>query len=275
MLTKEMIEYLESEQEKKYTFENTDKLELLETLLHNIGTPNPHERDDLVYPALAHLLHDKHLDEETLENTFKRFVSKEFLFFDMTNESETSVLKRSFTSLQLVILVFVHKRDNVISKDVILDGYKKFLEYYRKETVLDGYSEKYGWKHSVAHAADAFGQFVTIEYFDKEILEELFTVSLAKLKQDHYTYIHNEDERLVTALIPGIKRNILSIEFLKSWIDKFATYEKTGEYPLMIYRVKNVKSFLRSLYFALSKEEGYDELTEYIHKTLNEKVTMR
>jgi len=110
----------------------------LEKLLLYIGDPDPKIRDGLVYPVLAHLLHDKHLETDKLLNVFGRLLSPVFLFYDMENKDEHSILRRSFSLLQLVILFYVHRRDQIFSKEVVLDAVKKILEYIETETILEG-----------------------------------------------------------------------------------------------------------------------------------------
>ena len=62
MIDEKTMKLLEEQKEKKYTYENIDKLELVKILLADIGNPDSYLRDDLIYPNLAHLLHDKHFN---------------------------------------------------------------------------------------------------------------------------------------------------------------------------------------------------------------------
>ncbi len=275
MLRKETIELLKRQPEEKFSFENTHKLDLLEELIQNIGDPDSEIRDGLIYPSLAHLLYDKHFDEDTLVSIFNRLISEEFLFHDISKNSTNSVLTRSFTSLQIVILLHVHKRDNMIPKEIINEAFNEYLRYFKEETHYEGYNDQVGWLHSVAHAADVFDQFVTIEYFKEKELKEIFEEILIKMKQRHHYFMYDEDERMVTAMSKAIKRNILSKEYLEDYLQRFSIYEKNGSYPEMYYITKNTRNILRALYFSMINEDEFSYLTEKIKEVLEKNVTLR
>lgn len=275
MLRQETIKLLKRQKEEKFSFENTHKLDLVHELLENIGDPDGEIRDGLVYPCLAHLLYDKHFDEETLSSILTLLMSEDYLFYDINNNSLNSVLKRSFTSLQIVIMLYVHKRDQVLSETQIKDTLNKYLTYFNEETHLEGYNDTVGWLHSIAHGADVFDQFFTIEYFKEEELTQIFEVILNKMKQRHYYYSHDEDERMIVGMTKAIKRDILGKEYLLDYIERFSTYEKNQNYPEMYYITKNTRNVLRALYFSLLDEKKYQYLTDRIKEVLEKNVTLR
>ncbi len=138
-MEKENIIYLESIKKSKFNFEDVDKQALLDLLMNAIGDEDPHVRDDLVYEILAHLFYDQVLDEKTLEVYMLKLASDDYLSFDLENTHEHSVLKRSFSILQLVILVHVHIRDHIINQKIISNMFDKFLEYFLKKAISTGY----------------------------------------------------------------------------------------------------------------------------------------
>lgn len=275
MLKKETIELLRTQREAKYTFENTHKLDLTYELINNIGDPNTEIRDDLIYPCLAHLLHDKHFDEEILTNILNIFMSDSHLFFDLENTIENSVLKRSFTSLQIVILIYLHRKEGVFSNKLIMNTLIKYIDYFNQEEHYEGYNEKVGWLHSIAHSADVFDQFFQIEHFTDKEYKIVLEAILLKIKQRHYQFSHEEDERMIIGIKKLILRNILDQEYLIDYINRFSQYEKNSNFPEMYCIKSNVKNFLRSLYFALLQEEKYQNLTEKIIQVLNDNVSLK
>ena len=74
MLEQKWIEFLEEQKTSEYSFKKVDKLELVQLLMENIGEHNGEIRDGLVYPNLAHLLYDKHLDESDLNKITKELI---------------------------------------------------------------------------------------------------------------------------------------------------------------------------------------------------------
>ena len=50
----------------KFKFDEINKLELVYELMEDIGNHDGHLRDNVIYPSLAHLLHDKHFEAHLL-----------------------------------------------------------------------------------------------------------------------------------------------------------------------------------------------------------------
>ena len=73
MLDNTKLELLKSLKENKYDFSDINKIDLTYSLIENIGDKDGFIRDDLVYPVLAHLLHDNVLEKEELKafNTYE------------------------------------------------------------------------------------------------------------------------------------------------------------------------------------------------------------
>ena len=248
---------------------------MADKLIENIGVLDSELRDGLVYPCLAHLLHDGHFDSDQLTDFTKRLIGHEFLLFDLDNDIEFSVLVRSFTLLQLSILVYVHNKDKVIDSDVVRELFVSFLDYFDREENLMGYKETVGWMHSIAHSADLFAQLVKVEDFKDTELKTMFAAISKKFKQKEYYFQHDEDERMVQAIMNGLERDLLDEEFLVEWVGSFGTYKKITDYPEAYYLTNNIKNFLRSLYFALLDNEKYDYLVKEIALVLKEKVGLR
>lgn len=275
MLDTKMIQYLESQFEQKFTFEEIDKFDLANQLILEIGNPDSHLRDEVIYPNLAHLLHDHHFTNDQLITITNRLISKDCLFYDLEQKIPYSTLTRTFTSLQLTILVFVHNRDSIYDNSYLKDLFNRYLDYYQKETDLRGYEKEVGWIHSIAHGADVFTQFAKCKELGKKEYERMFQAITQKFQVDHYSYVSDEDERTVHAIVNVLDRTILSHEFLLSWVEAFADYPRPTTFP-EVYRIyTNVKSILRSLYFRLVDQEEYLFLTTKIRQLLKEKVQIR
>ncbi|XFA98698.1 DUF2785 domain-containing protein [Candidatus Izemoplasma sp. B36] len=275
MLKKQTLEVLKKQKEEKFAFIDINKLELLNELIDNIGVEDSETRDGLIYPNLAHLLHDKHFDEDTLSTVLETLLDDKHLFYDIEDNIKNSVLTRSFTSLQLVILVYVHKRDNIISKDLIYKTFTTFLDYFDKEKHYEGYNDEVGWLHSIAHSADVFAQFLTIDYFKSNEIEKVFESVMKKFKTKEYYFSHNEDERLIVGIKKAIQRDILEEAYIIDYIERFSDFEKTQDYPEMFYIKNNIKNFLGTLYFSLIEEEKYENITNKIKEVMINKVKLR
>ncbi len=254
----------------KYQIESNQVESLIEEILPFIGDPDPEIRDNIVYGVLAHLFHDKHLSEERLTYYLELLMSDDYLFYDMDNNDSYSVLRRSFTILQLVIIVYVHRRDQVISKESIEALYEAFLKYFNNENILTGYQEPIGWVHAIAHSADLFAQLMQIPWFDAQKLLTMFDAIANKIKQDKYLFVSNEDERMLVAINKGLERNLLSEEQILTWLDLFLIKDHPNDYMSHMNLENNIKHLLSSLYFTWEDHESYGLITKRIKEILKE-----
>jgi hypothetical protein len=267
-MEQDILEVLRDIQNNQYDIKGYDAKDIIDKTLPLIGHHNPKLRDDFIYPVLAHLFHDKHLNETDLERYLDLLTSDDYLCYDMNNLEPYSALKRSFTVLQLVIICFVHRRDHFISQDKINHLLKRFLDYYREESILTGYDIKVGWIHAIAHSADLFAQLLQVEHFEKEDILNIFYAIQQKMINDHHDFICNEDERSVVAIKKALDLNRLSQDEVQSWLDGFIIKDKEMIYPNKMILENNIKRFLRSLYFSLYKEEKYQEIMKHIEHVL-------
>lgn len=267
-MKREIVEILEEEKKSGFHFKTVDKLAFANELLLEIGNLDSHIRDELIYPNLAHLFHDNHFTEEQLHKFLYRLLSKDYLFYDMENKENYSVLKRSFTTLQLVIFVFVFNRDNLFSREIFKRIFDSFMSYFKLETVLTGYGKEVGWMHSIAHCADMFAQLVKSNEIDANMLEEMFHIIKEKFLIDSYNYVSDEDERMVTAIVNALNRDLLSKEFLIQFVASFEAAQEPPTFPEKYVFKNNKKNLLRALYFRIIKDEKYQFLTDELEAAI-------
>jgi len=256
------IDLLKRLKDKKFDFSSVkDLLGLANILLEDIGNTDPLIRDELVYPALARLLYDDHLENSEVEKILKQLFTERFLFYKIGENISSSVYTRTFSALQIAVVLYKHNEKSFLSDEIIKDMYSLFLDYYKQEKDVSGYSEEFGWSHSVAHAADVFKQFVLCTELNEE-LEEILELVKDKFTQADYLFINNEDERIVTAIDLLIKRDVFEKKVINDWIKSFGEYRKETDYKREFVINTNIKNLLRSLYFRI------DSFEEVIKDTL-------
>ncbi len=271
MLEAKTVELLKELKQNKFDFSKIDPTALAYELIESIGDKDGEIRDGLIYPVLAHLLHDDVIDRKELVNVTKLLITDRCLFFDMKNEIEYSVLTRSFTTLQLAILMYKHNQLSLFSDDLFNHVVDVFINYYENETDFRGYEEGIGWLHSIAHAGDMFTQIVKNESISNDQLERIFDVVKDKFKIYEYMFVHDEDERTIHALENAIKSGVMSKKYIMSYIDEFSEHDKGSQYPEAYNIMRNVKCFLRSLYFRFIDDEEYGYISEKIKEVLQKK----
>lgn len=266
-----LLSLLKEIQDNKYDIKSYDAKDIINQTLPFIGTPDPKLRDELIYPILAHLFHDKHLNENDLEIYLDLLMSDEYLTYDMENKENYSSLKRSFSVLQLVILCYVHRRDHLISVDKINRLFKCFLDYYNHETILTGYDPKVGWIHTIAHSADLFAQLVQVEHFNDKHILDIFNAIQHKMINQHHDFICNEDERSVVAVKKALELKKIDTDHMLNWLDGFIIKDKKNiPFPDQMILENNIKRFLRSLYFSIYHEGIYQDIVKKIEYVLTE-----
>lgn len=268
-MNKKTQDLLRSEIARHFTFEGVDTHELLQILLKHIGDPDPVIRDQLVYPTLAHLLHDQHLDRSVLLEVSKTLVGPKGLFLDLENENENSVLTRSFSMLQLVILVIVHRRDGLYDAPAFASLFDHVTDYLRQETVFDGYDPVKGWIHAIAHSADLLVQLAKTKELGAERAQCILDLAVQIFATTKTVFIHGEDQRMAKALQAVLDRAILDEDALLDWLESWRCLEYPAEYPDILYFKHNLQSLLGSLYFNLADEKSLPRFSQALKETIS------
>lgn len=265
----ETIELLkELKADRNALLNHFDKFDLIRLLFENIGISDSEIRDDLIYPVLSNMIFYNDFDAKQIDEIIEILLSDKNLFFDLEKKYENSVLTRSFSILQLVIVVYRHRQQKWLSEKQLMSIYQKFMEYFVLETDYRGYIDGVGWAHSVAHSADLFLQLFGCDEFTEKEISEMLDVIQARFTEYNEVYICHEDDRMVRAIMIGLKRNILLKEAIIEWLERFAQYEKRNQYPQDYYCKANIKNLLRALYFAMVDDVDMQELSVVVKDVL-------
>jgi hypothetical protein len=81
-------------------------------------------------------------------------------------------------------------------------------------------------------------------------------------------YTHEEDERMVTAVLAAYKRQLIPNSEWEAWIRSFTEHAQKHDWSPENYQKLNAKNFLRSLYFRLMAQEAGEELGRPMVETL-------
>ena len=275
-MTKELLEQLKLIKENEFKFsDELDKYSLALKLLKEIGNHDPFIRDSLAYPTLANILYYDHLSKEELINITKILISDEGIKYDMQNYNDLSVLRRSFSVLSLMIIVYRHRKEKILSSELFSNLYTEFIDYFQNETDFRGYIDNVGWAHSVAHSADMFKQLFKCEEFKEDEFAAMFKSIQERFMINNYVFVSDEEERMVTAIFEGIKRKVLSDEYVKDWVRSFKSYEKLAKFPEDYNVDINIRNLLRSLYFRLHGNIEYEDLLNTLIKVIDELNTYK
>ncbi|MFS1514864.1 DUF2785 domain-containing protein [Chengkuizengella sp. SCS-71B] len=239
-------------------------------MLENIGSTDPELRDHLIYSGLWTMINKKTLTEDQMKEILALSLSEKHLFYNVGVKEDDSVFNRAFSILIVAAVIWFHNQngEKLLTEEEVLKIHEEVIRYVRLEQDVRGYVEEKGWAHSTAHAADALDELAISSSLKQSELMEILEVIKEKVCINDYTYINEEDERLVTAVINIVKRNILSEGELVIWVKNFEKFEKTNIYHVDDCLEVNIKNFMRSFYFRLKKNQPNEKILNAIEEVL-------
>lgn len=249
-----------------------DPYELSLEMLDNIGSTDPILRDDLILNMLLKIIEEKQISYEQMKEILNICLSENHLFCGIGKHEDDTVFNRTFSSLIIegIILSNNSAETYFLSEAELLNAYKKVIKYFNEEKDLRGYVENKGWAHSSAHTADTLCSFADSEFLKYNELKEILAIIKKKICIDTYTYINQEDERLVTTFMHVYNRHIINDEEIINWIYSFDDAEKCKKYTLSAAHLReNRKIFLRSLYFRAMKCNLDKHIINAVDEVLN------
>jgi hypothetical protein len=166
-------------------------------------------------------------------------------------------------------LLITHRSRLLFSAPEINRIKEQLLYYLKSEKDHRGFVVEKGWAHAIAHAADALDDLAQCTEMNKSDLAEILEAIRNVICIESTCYTYSEDERMVTAVIAVIGRNLLSDVEITQWVESFSdlVFTINTEPEKHIIRT-NVKNFLQSLYFRLQWEQMTIKLDTPINQTL-------
>ncbi|MEW6731342.1 MAG: DUF2785 domain-containing protein [Acidobacteriota bacterium] len=248
--------------------DQNDLEQLIPAMVKHIGSPDSELRDDLIYRIFATWIPNQVLSKERLRALLTTVTDKDHLFYHIGEQETDSVFTRTFSMLIIPLVLIVHRQSAFLTSSEVKEINSTVIKYLHDENDLRGYVKERGWAHGVAHAADALDELAQCNELEQNDLQNILLVIREKVSVQKAAYIHNEDERMVTAVISVLRRKVITETEMKQWVNNFA--ESSGKYPgPENYQSKNRKLFLRSLFFRLRKVKIAENICPSIEQTLN------
>ncbi|MFK7804733.1 MAG: DUF2785 domain-containing protein [Anaerolineae bacterium] len=241
----------------------------LNMLQHN-GSIDSELRDGLIYSAFGTwIIKHKLFTPAQLTQLLEITLDDQHLFYRIGEFETDSVFTRSFSMLMLPLILIRHCEESFLTAAHIKQIKSKLFDYVRLEQDLRGYVPEKGWAHAAAHGADAFDDLALCPELDAADLLDLLTQLNTWITTETTPFVHEEDERFVTAVISIRSRKLIAERDIEKWIRALATQVKEAKHPSPTNRIYiNVKNFLRSLYFRLYRKNSADPLCAVINEAL-------
>jgi hypothetical protein len=245
--------------------DSVNVFEMALDMLQHIGSTDSEFRDRLIYSTLSKWTISVAFTSEQMHELLRISLDEAHLFYKIGERDTDSVFTRTFSVLIIPLALYLDNSIKFLSKEEIIDIKEKVIKYLELENDVRGFVEGKGWAHSTAHAADALEDIARSEYINHDELLEILDVIKMKICISNYTYINEEDERMVIAAMSVFNRRLLEDEEVIKWIKSFGSIEKTVQHLIV-----NTKHFLRSLYFKTLYQKKFEMITEAILYTLQD-----
>ena len=251
--------------------EHIEPFTLALEMMDHIGSPSGELRDDLIYTAFATWILDHNLfDSDQLRQLLVITLDDQHIFYSIGETNTDSVFTRSFSILLLPLILIAHREKPFLTKLEVRQIKKRLLQCLSEEKDLRGYVVGKGWAHTIAHVGDAFDDLAQCLEIESADLLEILKAITAKICIDIIPYVYAEDERMTTAVVTILERQLLDEGDVENWIRSFATLvQKTERLPTS-FKHLNAKSFLRSLYFRMCQQNMEKKLMQVVSNTLHE-----
>jgi len=231
--------------------------ELTRELFSYLGSTDPELRDDIGYTVFANWLKQEQYYAEDIRGYIKELLAN--LHVGIGETESDSVFLRTFSILFLAEIIHNDNKKSFLDKADILLVLEQGLWYATAEKDPRGHVPVKGWAHALAHTADlllVLGKNKNLE--EKDLWKILNTISEKIISSTNYIYIHGEDERLASAIIEILRRDLVPIEKVEAWSKSFIEHDWKGAYTdeERNRAFQNTRNLLRSIYLELKNDEG-------------------
>jgi len=200
---------------------------LLDELAGHAGDEDPLWRDELAYTITERWVRAEGLvPDEVLRRLVEGYLSG--LEVGIGARGEPSVLRRSFSALNLATLVARDSRAAFLDDDGFARLLERSLAYLAAERDLRGYAEPCGWMHSVAHTADLLRRFAQSPRLDAPGQERVLTAIADKVGAVDEPLVFGEDSRLAAVVLALIAREDFPVERLGPFVDALLERARQG-----------------------------------------------
>jgi len=239
--------------------------ELKEILFGYLGSTDPDLRDDIAYIVYANWLKREMFSRDEVRTHVDELLAN--LDKGIGETESDSVFLRTFSVLLLAEIVHNDNKKLLLEKDQIQSILSKGLWYLEAEKDPRGHIPVKGWAHALAHTADLMLVLGKNRNTEKDDLESILRGIAKKLiHSTNWVYIHGEDDRLANAVMMILQRNLISTDFLGSWLKSFTEPEKSwdGAYTDegRAKAFHNSRNFLRSLFVNIHANKDLSEKDE-------------
>ncbi|ANC76347.1 hypothetical protein ABE65_005830 [Fictibacillus phosphorivorans] len=267
----ELLALLTSINNKEKTWEDVDQEVVLDAMILHIGSPNSDLREMVYRSFYMSIIHNQ-LDYETVKKLLD-YSLKHLLFKGIGESGTDSVFTRAFTTILIAVIIHKDIEVNFLSKETLIEVKNEIKKYIELERDVRGYVPVKGWAHSIAHVADTCDELIKSEKIAEVEYFSIVEVLLKKYCTTPNGFLHGEDERVVTAVLAMLKKEV-GLEELNQFVESIPGLLKSQKEELSSEKywfvMANCKSLLKSLFIGVSDDLLCVSLQQTIRKSLSQ-----
>lgn len=238
----------------------------LDLMLKYNGDTDPELRDSLILNTFIYWIeYKRYFSNEELVHLLNTIFGEDYSFYNIGNNNDDSVFKRSFSILLVNPILCSHLQMNFLDKDMILKTKDSLIRYFNEEKDLRGYVKEKGWAHALAHAADGIDLMVNCEGITEDTYKEVMLSIENRLCEGKEFFSAEEDERFINIIYYNIiEDKLLSDDYICSWIEGLSKVLEIEDKLTKFKARTNIKNLIRSLYFRMLHLENNEQISNTI-----------
>lgn len=225
-------------------------------LLNNLGSIDPHLRDNLSYSLLARGFQENSFNKEQLRMIIDFFINKKTLFHQITEPENDAVFLRTFTALLGALILAMDSDQTILTNDERQTIFNWSIAYLELEKDYRSFVKNKGWAHSIAHGSDFLAATLRHPKFIIQDQIDLLNLIRTIFNNMQITFVDDEEKRLAYAFFQGLKTQKFSTSTFIEFINEFNTerYQKLANDNLLgWHQLSTWLAILQSWYFLLEK----------------------
>jgi hypothetical protein len=242
---------------------------LADGLLACLRDPDPVLRDEVAFEALQHWMRAPALEPDAVRAIGDRLLAE-------LEAPDPLGFGRPFAALGLSEVIRYDRVRGLWSAAQREAALERVGRYMASITDHRGFEPGAGWRHGVAHSADALMQFALHPALDRAALDRILEAVASQVAPPgSHAYGHGESERLVRPVLFTARRGLHEVQDWSAWLGRLVSRDAPAkDAPTTLEalaRLHNLKGFVYALY-ASAQESGdptiRDRLLPAVRETL-------
>ncbi|WEV40882.1 DUF2785 domain-containing protein [Lactobacillus sp. ESL0681] len=244
----------------------------LNFMLTNLGNPDSHLRDDLIYTLFARAMAEDAFTPNQIKKIVQYFFTEQPLFSKITSPASDAIFERSFAALLGELLLTKDKSNHILTEQQRNTLFSWSITYLKNENDYRGYVKGKGWAHSLAHGSDFLGSSLAHPLFKSSNIAstaEIWSIIPTILTKITQPLVDDEPERIAHAFYLGVKNHVIATTDLKNkiaYLDHQMWQNNPLAEPVDFYRLSIWQQLLRNWYFFFADEP---KLQQFLQNKIN------